>query len=277
MKIQKKNSSDGGLVKTQFECKRDGLILRGTEYRPAGGNLPAAIVCHGFMANQDTVRQYAKALARMGYVSYCFDFSGGSVIKGKSEGRTTDMSVLTEVKDLEAVMDYVLTRPYCSGYLLVMGCSQGGFVAALAASRWKTRISKLVLFYPAFCIPDDARAGRMMFARFDPEQIPEVIPCGPMKLGRRYAEDVIRMDPFKEIKEYPGDVLIVHGTDDTIVSMNYISTAYETYSDKTAEAGRTRTVRLKIIESGKHGFSGKHDKIAIDALREFCADVQTRE
>jgi len=37
----------------------------------------------------------------MGYLTYTFDFCGGSVIKGKSDGLTTEMSVLTEVKDLE--------------------------------------------------------------------------------------------------------------------------------------------------------------------------------
>ena len=39
-------------------------------------------------------------------MSYCFDFNGGCVIKGKSDGKTTEMSVLTEVKDLEAVITY---------------------------------------------------------------------------------------------------------------------------------------------------------------------------
>ena len=43
----------------------------------------------------------------------------------------------------------------------------------IAASKLNDRISKLVLFYPAFCIPDDARAGRMMFAKFDLDNIPD--------------------------------------------------------------------------------------------------------
>ena len=64
------------------------------------------------MAFQDTVRQYAKAMAEMGYVSYCFDFCGGCVIKGKSDGSTTEMSVLTEVKDLEAVIRYAQSMEY---------------------------------------------------------------------------------------------------------------------------------------------------------------------
>lgn len=69
-----------------FSCQRDGLTLRGTEYRPEGDNLPIAIVCHGFMANQRTVQHYAKMLAGLGYAAYCFDFSGGCVMLGKSDG-----------------------------------------------------------------------------------------------------------------------------------------------------------------------------------------------
>ena len=90
-------------LETEFSCKRDGLTIRGTEYRPLspqGEKLPIAIVSHGFMAFQDTVRHYAKAFAEMGYLSYCFDFSGGCVVKGKSDGKNTDISVLSEVRDL---------------------------------------------------------------------------------------------------------------------------------------------------------------------------------
>ena len=53
-----------GMSESGFECSREGLTIRGTEYRPAGSNLPAAIVCHGFMANQSTVRHYARYLAK---------------------------------------------------------------------------------------------------------------------------------------------------------------------------------------------------------------------
>ena len=39
----------------------------------------------------------------------------------------------------------------------------------------------------------------MMFAGFDPQSIPEILNCGPMKLGRCYVKDVIDMDPIEEI------------------------------------------------------------------------------
>lgn len=249
--------------KSVFECTRDGLTIRGTEYRPAGDNLPVAIVCHGFMAFQDTVRQYVVELARMGYCAYCFDFCGGSVIKGKSDGKTTDMSVLTEVQDLEAVIRYVQSRPYNSKDLLLMGCSQGGFVSGLVAAKHPGLVNSLIMFYPALCIPDDARAGKMMFAKFDPANIPEVFRCGPMKLGRCYPAAVLDMDSNAEICSYTGPVLIVHGTKDKIVSLDYSRRAQAAY----------KNVQLYFIEGGSHGFSKKHDVSAIAYLKQFLQSV----
>ena len=258
----KKSKVQEPFTETTFECKRGGLTIRGTEYRPEGENLPVAIVCHGFMAWQDTVRHYAKELARMGYCAYCFDFCGGSVMKkGKSDGETTDMSVLTEVQDLEAVIGCVQSLPYNSKELLLMGCSQGGFVSALVAAKHPELVNKLVLFYPALCIPDDARAGKMMFARFNPKNIPERINCGPMKLGRCYPADVIDMDPIEEIKPYHGPILIVHGTDDKIVKLDYSRKAQRAYPN----------AKLHIIEGGAHGFNKKHDAIGMAHLRRFAA------
>ena len=257
----RRSNTPGPFTETGFECKRDGLVIRGTEYRPAGDDLPVAIVCHGFMAFQDTVRQYAKALAQLGYCAYCFDFCGGCVIKGKSDGKTTEMSVLTEVQDLKAVIAYTQSLPYTGRELLLMGCSQGGFVSALVAAKHPDTVSKLVLFYPALCIPDDARAGKMMFARFDPQNIPEKLRCGPMKLGRCYPAAVIDMDPYEEIKAYSGPVLIVHGTKDKIVGTAYSKRAAECYAN----------AELHFIEGGAHGFSRKHDAEAIAYLNKFAS------
>ena len=215
------------------------------------------------MAWQDTVRQYCKLLAEIGYCAYCFDFCGGSVLnKGKSDGKTTEMSVLTEVQDLEAVIEYVQGLPYNSKKILLMGCSQGGFVSALTAAKHPGLVDKLVLFYPALCIPDDARAGKMMFARFDPQNVPEIVNCGPMKLGRCYVKDVIDMDPIGEIKSYFGPVLIVHGTKDRIVNLDYYRQAQQAYPD----------AKLHIIDGGAHGFGKKRDVIAMEYLRNFAID-----
>lgn len=255
------------IKKSKFSCYRENLTIRGIEYRPQGENLPIAIVCHGFMANMMTVKHYAKHLAKMGYAAFCFDFCGGCVMLGKSDGKTTDMSVLTEVADLLAVINYAKSLNYTdSSTILLMGCSQGGFVSALTAAKMGNTISKLVLFYPAFCIPDDARMGKMMWSKFDPDNIPEIIHCGPMKLGKRYAADVVNLDPFAEITAFQGDVLLVHGTADKIVSLRYAERAAETYRAQPYE----RSVVYYTIEGGRHMFSKRHDIIAFEYLTQFA-------
>ena len=269
--FQRKKKAPEGVSVTEFSCVRDSLTLRGKEYRPAGTDLPAAIVSHGFMATHATVTQYAEALAGMGYAAYCFDFNGGSVMGSKSDGKTTEMSVLTEVADLEAVIDHVSALPYIRQYaFLLMGCSQGGFVSALtAAKRKKAQIARLALFYPALCIQDDARAGKMMMAKFDPQNVPEQFRCGPMRLGRRYVTDVQAMDPFAEIAVYDGPVLIVQGTKDAIVAPDYARRAAEAYGGRTDAKA---SVQLEMIEGGAHGFSKSHDVTAIEALRRFAQE-----
>ena len=259
------------VMKSKFECRRGDLTIRGWEYRPAQdkGNLPTAIISHGFMANHISVAEYADQFAQWGWCAYIYDFCGGCV-RGKSDGKTTDMSVLTEVEDLKAVIDYARSRTYVDAdQLLLMGCSQGGFVSALTAAQLPEEVRRLILFYPALCIPDDARNGSMMFAKFDPADIPEVIPCGPMKLGRVYPETVMDWDPFEKIRSYPGPVLLVHGTADKVVNVSYAQKAYESYTDGQPEAHPEK--ELILIENGAHGFSRRHDRIAIQAVERFLA------
>ena len=252
-------------TKTKFTCNRGNLTIRGVEYRPEGENLPIVIISHGFMATHKSVMQYVKFFAENSYAAFAYDFCGGCAFGGKSDGLTTDMSVLTEVEDLKAVIDYATSLPYTNAdSVTLMGCSQGGFVSALTAAELKEKISKIVLFYPALCIPDDARSGKMMFAKFDPNNPPEKFRCGPMKLGKQYVTDVIGMGPYEEITPYEGDVLIVHGTKDKIVNLSYAVEAEKAYS-----ARENGTVKLHIIEKAKHGFSRKFDTIAISHIKDF--------
>lgn len=242
-----------------FSCRRDNLTIRGYTFRKETGALPAVIVCHGFMANQRTVRRYAEFLANLGWAAFTFDFCGGG-LKSKSAGKQVEMSVLTEVEDLLAVINYVRQREdVAAERISLMGCSQGGVVSALTGAKLKSEIERLVLFYPAFCIPDDARRGKMMFARFDPANIPPVVSRFPMKLGDVYVKAVIDMDIYEEIRGYDGPVLLVHGTEDKIVNISYARKAREVY----------KQCEYLEIEGAGHMFGKEHDRIAMDALKKF--------
>ncbi len=244
------------ITKSEFTVQRDGLMIRGTRFaredRPARS---AVILSHGFMGDRSGLVHYAESAALAGYHAYTFDFCGGGP-GSQSDGATTEMSVLTEREDLKAVMDYVIRTDEAAadGKAVLWGFSQGGFVSALTAAQCPGRTAKLVMFFPALCIPDDARSGAMIEARFDPRNIPETFSCGPMMLGRRYAADVVEMDPFAEICGYPGEVLIVHGSDDPLVNVRYSRQALAAYEEQAAREGREPSCELVVLGGGVHGF-----------------------
>ena len=253
-----------------FSCERDGLTIKGTVFLPKGKtNCPIAVISHGFMANQMFSQIHAQNLAKMGYAAFCFDFCGGTLV-GSSDGDSTDMSVLTEAEDLKAVIEFAKEQSYTDeNELVLLGCSQGGFVSAIVAAEMKEEVDALILLYPALCIPDDARSGEMMFAKFDPQNVPETFWCGPMKLGRRYVTDVIEMDPYEIIHQYTGKVLIIHGNQDKTVDISYALRAVETYSQAGADA------ELKIIDEGGHMFfRPTHAYKALGYIREYVRTLK---
>ena len=244
--------------KTPFSCRRGELTIRGYGFGEQAPGRHAVILSHGFLANQSTTRDYAVALAEQGFLAVTFDFNGGG-IGSKSDGKSVDMTLLTEKEDLLAVVKAVHEQFHPLSISL-MGCSQVGFVSALTAKALGQKvIRRLILFYPALCVPDDARKGRMMFYRFDPKNIPDVLERVPMKLGGEYARAVIGMDPFEEIRGYEGPVLLVHGTEDKIVNISYARRAKECYPD----------CEYHEIDGGGHGFSGAYDREATQILLRF--------
>lgn len=249
------------MIQKEFTCLRDGLVIRGTCYYNEGKNLPVAVVSHGFMDTRRGTRKYAKMLAEEGYLGVCFDFCGGG-IGSKSDGESTDMSVLTEAEDLKAVIEKARTWNNADpDRVILMGLSQGGFVSALVAAELKEKIENLILFYPALCIPDDARKGKMMFAKFDPVHIPKTFRCGLMKLGRTYAKSVRKMDPYEILSAYQGPSLIIHGKKDKIVDISYSEKLKSVWGDNCV---------LKEIQNGNHGFSDKRaDETAMEHVRQY--------
>jgi len=229
--------------KIAFEIDSQGCRLRGFMLRPdRPGRVPAVIVSHGFGSCTRDTKKYARVFADEGYAAFCFDFCmSGS---GKSSGSSLGMSVLTEKTDLLNMLDYVKTLDFVDpSRITLAGCSQGGFVSALAAAEREAEVERLVMYYPALCIPDDARRGQMINAKFDPAHVPERFRALFVRLSSKYVLDVIGMDPFQEICGFQKPVLIVHGTKDRLVDISYARRACEGYRD----------CRLVEVNAG-HGF-----------------------
>ncbi|MGI6106865.1 MAG: alpha/beta hydrolase [Lachnospiraceae bacterium] len=238
---------------SEFSCVRDGMTIRGLVYRPEklpapGAKLPVAIFSHGFTGNYHDTMPYAETFAKMGFLSLCFDFNGGC-LKGTSDQDTTKMSIYTEAADLKAVIRHARALDSADpDDITLMGFSQGSVVSAITASELQKEIRRLILFYPALCMPDDARKGSMQLARFDPQNIPETFYCGRMKLGAVYAQSIQR-DDFRDYLKYQGPTLIVHGTADTIADVRY-----------SIEAARImKDARLFLVSGAGHNFRKKEE------------------
>lgn len=260
----------GGIEKREFSCFRKNLKIRGTVFVPAGKtNLCAAIVCHEFMTNRMFSYPYALALARCGYAAFCFDFCGGGILCG-SDGDSRNMSVLTEIADLRSVIAFANEQSYTNDApILLMGCSQGGLVAALTAAALKEKIGGLILQYPAFSIPEDARKGEMLWMKFDPSHVPQQMRSVLMRIGRRYAVDVMRIDTLSAIAHYTGNVLIIQGDKDQIAKISNSRKAEKAYKDAGAKAC------FQVITGGRLIFlRPDHIRLAAHAVSEFAAQIK---
>ena len=232
---------------SELYCHKGESKIYGKLYRPAGVSetkaLPTVILAHSASLTADAMNAYATALAADGYCAYAFDFCGGSD-DSRSDGATADMTVFTEVDDLKAVIAELKTNVGVdASKTFVLGSSQGGLVAALTAEDAQTELAGLILFYPAFNIPDlialmdqygglgSGTGGTGM--------------GGMMSYSEAFCDAMRGYDVYANIGTFTHPVIIVHGSNDFIVKISYSQKAVETYPDAT----------LYTIEGANHGFN----------------------
>ena len=216
--------------------ERDGNRIFGMMYynSTASEKQPAVILSHSSSLTHEAMKGYASAIAKMGFAAYCFDFCGGSD-KSKSDGKTDEMTVFTEVEDLRAVVKTVKSLDYVdSSNVCLLGSSQGGLVSALLADECPDDFAGMILFYPAFNIPEMV----MMFSGFGDFG-------GMMSMSEAYINSIKDFDVWSHIGKFSKPVCIIHGTADMIVPIANSEKAVGLYPSAT----------LNKIEGANHGFN----------------------
>jgi hypothetical protein len=230
--------------------------IYGVAYLPdAESPVPLVIISHGLGITHESVSEYARFLASHGIAAYTPDFRGGSTMS-RSDGETTEMSVMTEADDIEAVMAAASGWEFFDQEnLYLMGESQGGAASAVVAARRPGDVDKLVLLYPAFVIPDVVHESYESL-----DALPETFSMfGWMTLGRVYGEDVWDWDFEADARSYPNPVLIIQGTADLVVPPAYAERADAAYPDS----------QLHMLEGAGHGFYGSEEDTAKQYALEF--------
>ncbi len=245
-------------IKAQELCLgQEGSKIYGRLWLPVGkeGKLPTVICSHGLNSSyRNAEYMIGKTLAMAGFAVYCYDFRGGSPYS-KSEGDPADMSVFTEQEDLNRVIDHICQMPIVdTDNLFLQGESQGGFVSAITADQRPEQIKAMILYYPAFCIPEDARNRYPNL-----EAIPEKTGCRGNMMGRAYHEKLFDYDVYEHIAGFKKPVLIIHGAQDPVVKMPYIERAASVYPD----------AQLEILPNERHGFTPAGIKTAAHMVYDF--------
>lgn len=219
--------------------------------------VPLVICAHGLGGSYHTNMAYAEQLASHGIAAYCFDFRGGGGTM--SDGDTTEMSVMTEVSDLEVILEAAAGWDFVDADKIVLfGTSQGGITSAIAAARHTDEVSGLVLMYPAFLVSD------AIHEQFDSlEEVPDTFRFNWITAGRPYAEDMWDYDVYAEIENYTEKVLLMHGDRDGIVPISYSERAAEVYAD----------VDYFVINGAGHGFSGSAFEEAVGHIFDYLQEI----
>ena len=243
----------------ELQLESNNHTLYGRLHLPEGdGPFPLVILCHGFNANMADTESYAPKLAAHGIAAFAFDFYGGGE-ENRSGGKLTDMTVLTERVDLLAVYSHLKMQPFTDpSCIFFMGQSQGGLVSLLTASGIPDEVRGLILCYPAFNLIDYVR-----MAQGRKKRIRETYPFIGGRVSHAFLEDALTVDILKCAEEYPGPVLILHGTADPVVPVSL------------SEEGITHFpgARLIEIEGAGHGFFDADESFAAEEMIRFVSQL----
>ena len=221
------------------------------------GPFPLIILCHGFGESHIGNRDYADFFVSNGFAACSPDFCGGGIFS-RSDGKMTDMSVLTEAEDLNALIDRFLEDPRFS-CICLWGDSQGGFVSSYVAACRPKDIAALVLEYPAYVLVDSAKGQRRADGTF-----PETGWLLGMRIGRGYNEALADMDIYGHIASYRGPVLILHGDKDRLVPLSYSRRALEAFEH----------AELIVMPGQSHGFTGEGRREAMKMELAFLEEIR---
>lgn len=238
--------------------ERDGQKIYGKLFLPeeTDAPLPLVILSHGLGSDHRIMEPYAENFAENGFAAFVFDYIGGSE-ESMSDGNMTGMSVLTEAEDLSCILEsFRSDSRFSEDEIFLFGGSQGGFISAYAAGKHPDEITGLVLLYPAFNLQDICRK-----LVSDADEIPDSVVIGEHTVGSLYIRDMLTFDIYEVLRQYPGPVLLFHGTADPYVPLEYTQRAGQVLAD----------ARVVIIEGAEHGFDGE-DRNRVE--REAVAFVQ---
>ncbi|WP_028612373.1 alpha/beta hydrolase [Paenibacillus harenae] len=265
-------------MEKQLTLRHDGLELAATLHYPSdvSGNesekKQAIIICHGFIGSRVGVDRLfvktARALAAQGSYVLRFDYGGC----GESSGDYGALGFDSMVDQTRTAIDYLAAMECVDPLRMVLlGHSLGGAVAIMTAVKDR-RVKRLVLWSPVgYPFNDIVRiVGRNSYD--------EAVTSGSSDhqgytLQPVFFESLQQHQPFQSAAKFSGEVLLVHGTSDELIPVDY-SFLYQ-------KVFWTRNEGLcdkEIIFQANHTYSNRtHQEAAIRITSDWLSGLDKRQ
>lgn len=230
-------------------------VMRGFFHKPSQDKHPVCLIFHGFTGQKTGTKfcyvQLARMLEAKGIATFRFDFLGS----GESDGNFVDMTFQDELSCARVILEETLKMENCTE-IYVLGHSMGGAVASELAKLYPQQIKKMVLWAPAFNLPD-----ALLYLTGQVERAKTYDHSG-YEIGDEFVEDILNRNFYEHLDTYQNELLIIHGTADTTVPYD-ISQRYL--------QGFHQGTKFVAIENGNHNFDKLTDikkvlKLSLDFL-----------
>ncbi|MHC5902333.1 alpha/beta hydrolase [Streptomyces sp. S6] len=239
----------------------DGLQLAGTLVSPDTPASRAVVLVHGGGVTREEggfFTRLAAEMAETGVASLRFDMRG----HGESEGQQEDLTLTTILNDIRVAVTY-LRKATTAREISLLGASFAGGVCSYYAAKRPGDLSRLVLFNPQLdykwrtidtrsywtddSISEEAaqQLTEQGFIQFTPT----------LRHGRPLLNEVFWLHPKDALGDVQAPTLIVHGTADTFVPIDFSRSAVQHFR---------APCELIEIEGSQHGFAVHDDPQYLD-------------
>ena len=185
-------------------------VMRGFFHVHHRKEFPVLLIFHGFTGQCTGTKFSYVSLSRLleaqGVGTLRMDFLGS----GESDLTFKEMTFDDELSCARILLEELKKMPQVTD-IYVLGHSMGGAIASELAKLYPEDIKKLVLWAPAFSLPDslDYLTGTV-------EEAPIYDHSG-FEISDAFVKDMLQRDFYKNLDTYKNDLLVIHGTEDKTV------------------------------------------------------------
>lgn len=229
---------------------------------------PVFIICHGFVGSRIGVnRLFVKASEEISLhdaIVIRFDYVGC----GESEGDYGDNRFEDLIDQTKCIIDYALTISQVDvNQLVLIGHSLGGAVSLLTSASDK-RVKKLIL-WAAVADPYNDIANIVGLEHLQSLELQKELDYLGYSLKEKFFHSLVKHQPLDVASNFTGDVLVVHGSGDEEITVEYCDRYYDVFGSRLKGI-----CEKQIIHGANHTFStGVHYRQLMDVTKNWLIAV----